>query len=88
MSDIQRVKGSQRSHLQRGNSVSAVIDWAGGTREVENVIHLTQIERLADILFDEFEAGLVAQVGEIGMPASKHVIDCDNTPAVGQQGVT
>jgi hypothetical protein len=45
--------------------MSAVIHWAGWTGEVEDEVNPAHVKRLANIMFEEFKAGLVAKMLEI-----------------------
>src|SRR5579863_5478428 len=64
-----------------------VIDRAGGTGEVENVIHLAAIEWLINVDLLKFKSRVATQVFKIGKPSSQKVVDGDNRISFGQQRV-
>src|SRR5579863_10022649 len=64
-----------------------VIDRAGGTGEVEDVIHLAAIEWLINVDLLKFKSRVATQVFKIGKPSSQQVVDGDNRVAFGQQCV-
>ena len=87
MGDVERMKRAERADLERGDAMSAVIDRAGGTGEVENVVDAADVEGLADVLFYKFESGFIAQVGEIGAASRKQVIDDHDLPAFAEKSI-
>jgi hypothetical protein len=87
MGYVEGVEGAERSNLESGDAVVAVVHGAGRAGEVKNVVDFADIERLADIFFDKFEARLVAEVGDVREPAGEQIVDDDHIPAFGQQGI-
>lgn len=55
-----------------------VIDGTGGASEVKNVIDLSAVEGKVDIELAELEAGIVAQVIEIGGASGEQIVDDDD----------
>src|SRR5208283_2924254 len=78
---------TERSDLQRGDAVRAVVDGAGGTGEMEDVVHFAHVEGLADVLFYEFKSGFISQMREVGQAAGEQVVDDNHPPTFGQQGI-
>src|ERR1700689_867036 len=87
MSDIEGVKRSEGTNLQRWNAVNAVVHGTRRTGEVEDEVDLAHVEGFADIFLDELESRFVPQVFKIGAPTGKQVVDDNHTPALGEQGI-
>src|SRR4029077_11754726 len=85
--DVERVKGAEGSDFQSRNAVIAVVDRARRAGEMKNEIALAHIERFANVFLNEFEARLVAEVGDVGAATGEQVVDDDHTPAFGEQGI-
>src|ERR1035438_1803463 len=64
-----------------------IIHWAGGRREVEDIVNLAGIERPADILLKKGESRLVAEMREVLHPSSQQIIGADHRVALRQQGI-
>src|SRR6266568_4859284 len=82
------MKCAQGSNLKRLDAVHGVIDRAGGTCKMENVIDWAAIERLVDVDILKLETRIVAQVLDVCLPPSEEVVDCHNRVAFRQQGIT
>ena len=64
-----------------------IIHRAGWRREVENIVNLAGIERLADILLEKRESRFMPQMREILHPSSQQVVGADHGVALRQQGI-
>src|SRR5207248_1852570 len=72
----QHVVRSQRTHLQRRNRVPQVIDRTGRRREVQNVVQRpVNLQRVRNVMANEREAVVAAQVFQVGQAAGDQVID-------------
>lgn len=87
MRDIESVKGSERSHLQRSDAVHHVIDRAGGAGEVKDVIDVARVKRLAYVFFYKLETRFIAKMLKIGAPAGQQIVDHDHAPTLAEQGI-
>src|ERR1700757_1552977 len=81
------MKCADRTGLQRFDTVRMIILGTGRACEVENIVNLPHIERLADIFLHKLEARFFAEVSKISPAAGKQVIDNHHVPALGEQGV-
>jgi len=88
MRDIERMKSSQRTDLQCGNAVNAVIDRAGRTCKVKDVVDAAHVEWLANVFFYKFEPGIIAEMVKIRAAAGQQIIDDHHAPALAEQSVT
>ena len=80
--------GAQRADLQRLDGQFQIINGAGGRGEMPDVIHRhVQEDELGDILLDEFEIRVAAQVGDIVHAAGDKIIDAHHLVAAGQKEV-
>jgi hypothetical protein len=61
--------------------------WRGGAREVVYLVYL-QEQRLADVVPQQLEAGVVQQVPDIIAPASKEVVEADYFVTLEDQPLT
>lgn len=65
----------------------------GVGRQMEHIVHLLRPEDLVDggevrqILLVQLEAGVIEQVGDIGLCADEIVVHADNVVALGQKRV-
>ncbi len=85
---IKGIEGAGRTYQEGFDAQAGVVDRTGGRGEVEDVVDGARIEWLADIVLDEAEAGLVGEMGEIGMVAGREVVEADDGVAFGEQRVT
>ncbi|SPF43877.1 hypothetical protein SBA1_500028 [Candidatus Sulfotelmatobacter kueseliae] len=85
---VESVKSSKGTDFQRRNAVNAVVDGAGRAGKVEDEVNLAHVEGIANILFDELKARLLAQMFEVGETAGDKVVDDNHTPALCEQGIT
>src|SRR5262245_37555054 len=77
---------AQGTDLQRRDRVRQIIDGAGRTREVENVIHGTgDLDRLAHVVLEEPEPRLVRQVGDVAAIPGQEVVDADDLMAIANE---
>jgi hypothetical protein len=65
-----------------------VIDRTGGTSEVKNVIYFSAIEGKVDIELTELEAGVFAQVIEIGGASGEQVVDDNDRVTISKECIT
>ena len=64
--------------------VLQIIDGAGGRSEVEDIIDLAEIERLADILLAKLESRLLAKMGDVLHSAGQQIVRTQNGMSIGQ----
>src|SRR5215472_11232712 len=82
------MKRAQGPYLQRLDAVLHVVYGTGRGGKVEDVLHPPRVERPANVLLDEFKAGLVLQVSKIASATGDVVVHRDHLVALAQQGVT
>ena len=85
--DVERVKSSERADFQRGDAVNGVVDGTGGAGEVKNVIDVAHVEGFANVFFYKLETRIILQMGEVGAAAGEQVVDDNDAPAFGEQGI-
>ena len=71
---------------ERGDAVIAVVDWAGRTGEVKDVVNSACVERLAGIFSANLKRGSFFSCTRLAT-ASQQVVNGDSAPAFGQQGI-
>jgi hypothetical protein len=64
-----------------------IVDGTCRRREVEDKVYGAHVERLDDILLDEFEARFPAKMSEVGRVSSDEVVDADHTVAIGEESI-
>src|SRR5947208_15736329 len=68
--------------------MAQVIDWTGGRSEVEDVVNrLVDFHVLGNIVAQEDEARIIAQVIDVAEATGYEVIDANNVVAVGQKAL-
>jgi hypothetical protein len=84
---IESIPGPLGTYIQRLRTKPRVVGRTGRGREIEQVVDLSQIERLADVLFDQGESGLIDQSGEVGDSAGGKVVYTYEVMALGEEGI-
>ena len=75
---------AQRADLERRDRMLQVIDRAGRRGEVQDVVDRpVDLERMRDVVADEGEAVVAAQMLDVGRAAGDEVIDADDFVALG-----
>src|SRR5580704_13357038 len=80
--------GAEGADFEGLNAVLHVIHWTRGAGEVKNVIYFSAVEGLVDIELAKLEAGVVAQVVEVGGASGEQIVGDDDRVAFGQQRIT
>lgn len=76
--NLKQVARAHRTYHQGFNTKPMVVNRAGGRGEVEDVIDVPRLERLADILLEQCESRFAAQVVEVCERTSAKVINAQN----------
>ena len=84
---IESIPGALGTHIQCLRTKPRVVGRTGRGSEIEQVVDLSQVERLADVLLYQGEAGLVDQSGEVGDPAGGKVVDTYDVMALGEESI-
>jgi hypothetical protein len=84
-SHLKRIEGPERAYFQCLDSVHHVIYWACGRRQVEDIIHVVEIEALSDVVTSEFEAWFIEEMRQVFFPARNQVVDAKNVITFGYQ---
>ena len=86
LGETERVVGAQRADLERRDRVFEVIDRAGRAGEVQHDVEFVlHPERGRDVVPDELELRVGAEVVEVRQVAGDHVIDGDDVVPFGQE---
>ena len=88
LGQAQSLVRAQGANLQGLNRDLEVINRAGRGGEVPDIIHgFIEKDELGDILLDEFEIGIAAQMGNVVHAAGHEVVDADHAGPAGEQQV-
>jgi hypothetical protein len=74
---IQSISSPHGTDIQCLRTEAGVVSRAGGRREVENVIDVTRIEVLADVLLYQGETRFVGQTRKVGCTSGGKIIYTD-----------
>ena len=78
----------KRPHAECFDSVRGVVHRAGWTGKMKHIVHSATLNRSTNILFQEFETRLVAQMFEIGETSGEQVVRGYNRVAFTEQSIT
>jgi hypothetical protein len=84
---VKNIPGSLGADIQRLWTEPGVIRRAGRGGEVEQIIDLSQVERLADILLYQGESRIILQASQVGSPSGSKIVYAHHMMALGQKGV-
>ena len=76
--EIEGVDGSSGADKERFDAETAAVDRTGWRGEVEDEVNFAGVEGLADVLFEEAEAGLTREMVEIGQVSRAEVINSND----------
>ena len=83
--EVEGVDGAGGADKEGLDAKPGVVDGAGRRGEVEDEIDRARDRRAsADVVFEEAEARLVVQMGEIGHVAGAEIIDAEDGVALGR----
>jgi hypothetical protein len=86
--EIEGIDGARGTDEEGFDAKTSVVDGTGRRGEVEDVIDGAGVKGLADVLLDKTEAGLISEVGEVGLVSCREVVEADDGVAFGEQSVT
>src|ERR1700679_3200712 len=84
---IESIPGALGAHIQRLRTKPRVVGRTGRGGEIKQVVDLSQVERLADVLLYQGEPGLVDQSSEVGNPAGGKVVDAYDVMSLGEESI-
>ena len=88
LGQTERVVRSERADFESRNRNAQVIDRAGRTREMPNIIDLTRdVDEVGDIVADEFVVLVPGEMLDVRDIASDEAVDRDDAMALGKQTV-
>jgi len=68
---------AERADLERLNRQFQIINWAGGRREVPDVMdRRVEENKFGDVLLDEFEVWVAAEVRDVVHRAGDEIVQC------------
>src|ERR1700679_4249427 len=85
--NFERVPGAHRADAQRLNAQAQVLRRACRGSKIEDVVHWSRVEGLADILLFKTKARFAPQVGQIIEIAGGEIVDSENRMTGGQQAI-
>jgi hypothetical protein len=84
---VENISGSLGADIERLRTEPRVIGGAGRGGEVEQIIHSSQVEREANVLLHQGEAGVMAQTGQVGSTPGGEIVHPDYLVALGKKGL-
>src|SRR3984885_3193935 len=84
---IESISGPLGAHIQRLRAKPRVVGRTGRGGEIEQIVDLSQVERLADVLFYQGEPGLIDQSSEVGNAAGGKVVDAYDVMSLSEESI-
>jgi hypothetical protein len=84
---VENIPGPLGADIQRLWTEPGVIRRAGRGREVEQIIDLSNVKRLTDILLYQGESRVIFQASQVGSPSGSEIVYAYHMVALGQKGV-
>ena len=84
---VESISGSLGTDIQCFGTEPRVIGGTGRGREVEEIVDLSEVEGLADILLDQGESRFIFEAGQIGCAPGGEIVHPYHLVTLGKKGI-